>query len=115
MYLEYVFIFFSAFSFIIYAVMSFFSSRLISEYQRWGYSKSRPLIAYLQLLGSIGLFLGIYYPFCLTIVSFLLFLMMIVAMITRLKIKDTALNTLPSIFYAVLNFIIFYNALLKLL
>ena len=112
MLLDKILIFFSVVSFIIYGLTSFYSSRLISEFNRWGFGKYRILIAYLQLLASIGLIIGMLFePFLLTIVSFLLFLMMIVAMITRIKIKDTIINTIPSVFYAILNFIIFYKSL----
>jgi hypothetical protein len=37
--------------------------------------------------------------------------MMIVAVFVRIKIKDTLINTLPAVFYATLNFIIFYDSL----
>ena len=110
MHIEYASIFFSAISFIIYGITSFYSERLISEYKRWGYQKLRILIACLQILASIGLFLGMYYPYLLTLVSFSLFLMMLVAIFARIKIKDNITNTLPAVFYAILNFVIFYNS-----
>ena len=102
---------FSAVSFIIYGVSSFYSKRMISEYLRWGCQNYRALIASLQLLAGIGLLLGIVYPLLLSLVSSSLTLMMLVAIFVRIRINDTLINTLPAVFYAVLNFIIFYNSL----
>ena len=103
-------LFFSAISFIIYGISSFYSNRMISEYERWGYKKYRIQIASLQLLAGIGLFIGTSFPILLNLISFLLLIMMIVAVFVRIRIKDTIINTLPAVFYAILNFIIFYNS-----
>ena len=109
--LHLVILFFSSVSFIIYGVSSFYSKRMISEYERWGYKKHRILIAILQLLAGLGLLIGPSFPTLLTFISFSLFVMMMVAVFVRIKIKDTIINTLPAIFYAIINFIIFYNSL----
>ena len=111
MIIEDLLVFISSFSFLCYGINSLYSRRMISEYKRWGYSQQRHLISYLQILASLGLFAGLYFPILLTIVSFLLFLMMSVAIITRIRIKDSILKTLPSVLYAVLNFFIFYFSL----
>jgi len=102
---------FLAISFIVYGITSFYSMRMISEYRRWGYQKLRPLIASFQLFAGIGLFTGMHYPFILILFSFLLCIMMMVAIFARIRIKDTIINTFPAVFYMVLNFIIFYNSL----
>ena len=102
---------FSAISFLFYALSSFYSDRMILEYNRWGYKNFRKIIASLQLLGGFGLLIGLYFSLFLTIVSALLTLMMIIAIYVRIRIKDNMLNTFPAILYAILNFIIFYNSL----
>ena len=104
-------ILFSAISFIFYAVSSFYSDRMIFEYNRWGYKKFRKIIALLQFLGGIGLLIGMQFPLLLTIVSALLTLMMIIAVYVRIRIKDNIINTLPAILYAILNFVIFHDSL----
>lgn len=109
--LENIFIYLSSLSFLIYSLNSIYSKRLISEFERWGYGKYRLIIAYLQLLASIGLIIGLYLQILLTVVSFALFIMMIFAIITRVKVKDSFFEVLPAIFYAIINFIIFYNSL----
>ena len=97
----------SALSFLYYGINSFISKKMVLEYKRWSFASKRYLIAFSQIFASVGLILGFYYNFLTIIFSFLLFLMMIGAMITRFRVKDSFLNTLPSIFYAILNFIIF--------
>ena len=102
---------FSAISFIFYGISSFFSKRMVSEYSRWGYSNHRILLGFTQLMGGIGLFVGVYNSIILSIVSFLLTFMMITAVFVRIKIKDSLTNMFPAIFYSALNFIIFYNSI----
>ena len=84
---------------------------MLSEYARWGYKNQRILLGCLQLLGGIGLVVGIVNPILLSVASFLLTFMMITAIFVRIKIKDTIVQMLPATFYTVLNFIILYNSL----
>jgi len=107
-----VIIYFSALSFLFYGINSFYSKRLISEYERWGYNKQRIIIAVLQILACFGLIIGAYsFPLLLSIVSFSLTIMMLVAVFARIKIKDSIANTIPAIFYVIINSIIFYQSL----
>ena len=108
---EKILILFSSVSFIFYAINSLYAKRLIDEFQRWGYGNLRKIIAYLQILASIGLIVGLYFPLLISIVSFLLFVMMIIATYTRIKVKDGFIDTFPAFFYSVLNFIIFLMSL----
>ena len=103
---------FSAISFLFYGVSSFYSDRMILEYDRWGYKKFRKLIASLQFIAGFGLLIGLYFSLLLTLVSASLTLMMIAAIFVRIRVKDNITNTLPAILYAVLNFIIFYESLI---
>ena len=102
---------FSAVSFIFYGFSSFFSKRMLSEYERWGYKNQRILLGCLQLLGGIGLFLGIVNSLLLSVASFLLTFMMLTAVYVRIKIKDSIIQMFPAILYMVVNFIILYNSL----
>ena len=108
---ENILIYFSAISFIFYSINSLYSKRLISEFDRWGYGKFRILIASFQLLSGIGFIIGLYFSFLISIVSFLLFVMMLVAIFVRIKVKDSVIEIFPAIFYASLNLIIFYNSI----
>ena len=103
-------ILFSGISFIIYSFHSILSKRMMLDFSRWGIANLRFLVAAFQMLGGIGLLLGIYYVWLLCLASFFLTLMMIAAIIIRIKVKDSFLMTLPAIMYAVLNCIICYTS-----
>ena len=84
---------------------------MVVEYNRWGFAKYRKIIGSLQFLASLGLLAGFYFKFLISIVSFLLCIMMIIAILTRVKVNDSIIETLPAIMYAILNIFIFYFSL----
>ena len=103
-------ILFSAFSFIIYGYSSFMSKRMISEYSRWGFSNQRKIIGFFQLLGGFGLIVGIKVNILLFITSLSFIIMMLFAIVVRIKIKDGIVEILPAITYLFLNIMIFYKS-----
>jgi len=118
---------FSGISFIVYGISSFRSKRMISEFQRWGYGNQRKLIGCFQLIGGAGLIFGSLFVIntfdsndslinsnnILAGSSLILTIMMVGAVFVRIDIKDKFINILPATFYAILNFIIFYNVFIK--
>ncbi len=107
-------ILFSSISFVIYSLNSIFSKRMISEFSRWGVGNLRILVASFQMFGGIGLLLGMYNIWLLCLASFLLILMMISAVIIRIRVKDSILMILPAIIYALVNSVIFYISFLAI-
>ena len=118
---------FSGISFIVYGISSFRSKRMISEFQRWGYGNQRKLIGCFQLIGGAGLIYGSLFVIntfdsngslvnnnnILAGSSLILTIMMLGAVFVRIDIKDKFINILPATFYAILNFMIFYNVFIK--
>ena len=117
---------FSGISFIVYGISSFKSKRMISEFKRWGYGNQRKLIGCFQLIGGAGLIYGSLFvtiTFDSNLIvnsnnivagsSLILTIMMIGAVFVRIDIKDKFINILPATFYAILNFMIFYNVFIK--
>ena len=104
----------SAVSFLFYSIRSVFSPNMIAEYSRWGMAKERVVILLLQFLASIALIIGFYNVRLMILTSFLLTLMMVCAIFVRIRIKDSIIDTLPAIFYALLNFIICYVTFLEM-
>ena len=103
-------LFFSAISFIIYGINSFFSKRMVLEYERWGFKNQRILLGCFQLLGGLGLLVGLKVPLMLSVASFLLLCMMVTAVFVRIRTKERIVQMLPALLYVVLTFIIFYNS-----
>ena len=107
-------IIFSSISFIYYGINSLFSKRMRFEYSRWGYENLRLFLAWCQLLGGCGLIIGMLHHSLnplISVTSFLLTVMMLTAVVTRIKSKDGLLLTLPSLFYSILNAIIFFQSI----
>ena len=82
-----------------------------SEYARWGYNNQRKIVGSLQLLGGIGLILGLQINVLLITTSFCFIMMMTMAIFIRVKIKDNITDILPAITYLFLSILIFYNSI----
>tara|TARA_Y100000768_G_scaffold120788_1_gene89250 strand:+ start:471 stop:725 length:255 start_codon:yes stop_codon:yes gene_type:complete len=82
-----------------------------SEYARWGYNNQRKIVGSLQLLGGIGLILGLQINILLITTSFCFIMMMTMAIFIRVKIKDNITDVLPAITYLFLSILIFYNSI----
>ena len=104
-------ILFTGISFIIYGVNSFYSRRMISEFKRWGYHKHRKTISSLQILGGLGLLIGLKINILLIASSLCLSIMMFVAIIVRVKINDNVARILPAITSLMLSSLIFNYSL----
>ena len=102
---------FTSLSFIIYGINSFTSKRMVNEYQRWGFGKYRKLIGFSQILCGAGLLIGLEYLALLQFASLSLIIMMTLAILVRVKIKDNISEILPAITYLVLSCLIFFNTL----
>jgi len=93
----------SSVSFLGYGSACFFSPYLKCEFERYGFASKRTLVGTLQLLASLGLILGFWKPVLGSAASFGLTLMMLLAILVRIRIKDSFLQTLPALFYLLLN------------
>lgn len=83
-----------------------------SEFKRYGLRGYRKLIGGLQVLGGLGLLLGILYePILQLVAAGGLAALMLLGFLVRLKIRDSFVKSFPSFFYALLNAYIFYELL----
>jgi p-aminobenzoyl-glutamate transporter AbgT len=80
---------------------------MIAEFKRYGLENFRVLVGLLQILGSIGLFLGFFSKNWAVLASLGLAILMAFGFMVRLKIKDNFLLAVPSLFYALLNMSLF--------
>jgi uncharacterized membrane protein YphA (DoxX/SURF4 family) len=98
----------SATGFLYYGLTFFTNSGMKEEFERYGLDKFRNLIGYLQLLGGIGLLIGLVWHPALSIASGGLALLMFIGLGVRVKMKDGFLESLPSFAFMVLNGYIFF-------
>lgn len=104
-------IIFSSLSFLGYGVAYFTTSNMKSEFIRFGLSKFGTLTAILEIVGALGLLMGLRYNFILMISSGGLSLLMFLGVAVRLKIKDGLLASSPALFYFGLNLYIFIESM----
>jgi hypothetical protein len=94
---------FAAAAFLYYGISCLLSPHLIKEFKRFGIPEYRILTGVLQLSGATGLVLGLFYPWLGFTAAAGLAILMLAGFITRIKIKDTFLQSLPSFFFMLLN------------
>ena len=90
-----------------YGFFCFYSSKLNKEFERFGLSNYRFLVGILELLGGIGLLIGLFIPMILSISAVGLAVLMFLGFIVRLKMKDGFWISFPSVFFMILNFYFF--------
>ncbi|WP_373519369.1 DoxX family protein [Pricia sp.] len=94
----------SSISFLCFGAACLFDARMKDEFIRYRLADRRRLTGFLQILGGIGLLLGWLFFSLLALFACLgLTLLMVLGFGVRIKIKDTWLQALPSLSYALLN------------
>jgi len=84
-----------------------------SEFERFNLKHIGLFIIILEILGAIGLLVGIFFKPILLISSGGLSLLMFFGFMTRVKLKDSFLVSFPAIFLMILNGYIFYLGIAK--
>jgi len=84
-----------------------------NEFERFNLKHLGLFIIILEILGALGLLVGLFVNLILLISSGGLSLLMFLGFLTRIKIKDNFLASLPAIFFMFLNGYIFYLAITK--
>lgn len=102
---------FSSLSFLGYGIAYFTSTKMKDEFKRFGLEKAGALTAILELLGAVGLLVGLKITLILLISSGGLALLMFFGVAVRIKVKDSFMVTIPATFYMILNAYIFYMVL----
>lgn len=102
-----VLVWFSSLAFIYFGINCFYSKFIILEFKRYELPAYRKLTGFLQLIGAIGLLIGLYFnPILLLLASIGLCLLMLSGLIVRIKIKDSFIKSSPAFTFAVLNLFI---------
>lgn len=96
-------VWFSAVSFLGFGSACFLVCYMKREFARYGLARFRPLVGSLQLMGAVGLLVGLQLPWIGQLAAAGLAVLMLLGVGVRLKIKDTLLQTFPAFFYMLLN------------
>lgn len=98
----------SSLSFLGYAYSYFKTPHMKHEFKRFGLEKMGLTIVLLEIIGALGLLVGLQINFMLIFSSLGLALLMFAGILVRIKVKDNIWITLPAFFYMVLNAWIFW-------
>ena len=101
----------SSLSFIGYGIAYFKSPQMKSEFKRFGLEKVGILTAVLEIVGAIGLLIGLKMQLILLISAGGLAILMFLGVAVRIKVKDSLWKTLPALFFMILNSCIFFISL----
>jgi uncharacterized membrane protein YphA (DoxX/SURF4 family) len=104
-------IFISSLSFMGYGITFFTSSKMKSEFKRFGLEKAGTPTAVLELLGALGLLIGLKFNIILLISSGGLAILMLLGIVVRMSVKDNHLVSLPALVFMLLNAYIFFMSI----
>ena len=99
----------SGLSFIFYGCMILMTSHMIKEFERYGMSRFRLLTGALELLGGLGLIVGLYFKPIFLLASLGLAVLMLMGTVTRIRVKDRAVEIIPAFILMLINFYLFYS------
>lgn len=110
--LQEVLVLFSSLSFLSYGIAYFTSPEMKSEFIRFGLSRRLGMLtAILEVLGALGLLVGLMFNYILLISSAGLALLMFLGVVVRIRVKDGLWVSLPALFFLGLNLYIFYGSM----
>jgi len=97
--------------FLHYGLSCLFSDGMVAEFRRFGLSRFRRLTGTLEVLGALGLVIGLLVPVFTLLASAGLALLMLLGVFTRIRVRDSVLETLPAAILLGMNLFIFLYAL----
>jgi DoxX-like family len=101
----------SSLSFMGYGIAYFSSAKMKTEFKRFGLEKAGALTAILEILGAVGLLLGLKIHLILLVSAAGLAVLMLLGVAVRIKARDTLWVSLPALFFMLLNAYIFFMSL----
>jgi len=101
----------SSLSFLAYAYSYFKAPYMKGEFKRFGLEKMGLTIIILEIIGALGLLIGLKFYSILIMSSLGLALLMLAGLIVRIKLKDGIWISLPALFFMILNAFIFWSSM----
>jgi hypothetical protein len=90
-------------SFLVFGWLCVFSSRMRVEFERYQLAKFRMLVGCLEILGGLGVLLGLLWSPLMIFSASGLALLMLLGVGVRVRIKDRFLQTLPAAVLLIVN------------
>ena len=96
--------------FLFYGFACLFFDGMVEEFERYGLSRFRRLTGSLEILGALGLMAGYVIPGVTLLASAGLTVLMLLGTATRIRVRDTLVETLPALVLMLVNAFIFLYA-----
>jgi hypothetical protein len=93
----------SAALFLAYGLLCLFSDSMEVEFRRFGLSRYRRMTGSLEVLGGVGLLVGLRVPEVLVVASGGLAVLMALGVGARVRVRDSLLASLPAVILLVAN------------
>lgn len=103
----------SSLAFLVYGCLCLFSSSMLVDFQRFGLERLRMLTGFLEVVGGSGLLVGLKWPPALCISSAGLSLLMLIGFGVRLRMRDSLVQSLPSLALMLINAFILVKSIQK--
>ncbi len=84
------------------------------EFARYGLEQLRVLTGVLEILAGVGLLVGLWWPLALRVSSGGLALLMLFALLARLRVRDSIWSCLPAFILLVINVLILLHSIGRL-
>ena len=94
-----------------YGALTLLSGEMVAEFERYGLARLRVFIALSQIAGSIGLIAGYYSRPLLLLSAGAFTVMMLLAVLVRIKIRDPILAMIPAFVLMCLNLFLVVRAI----
>jgi hypothetical protein len=100
----------SSLLFLFYGLFCLFSSRSKKEFIRFKLERFRHLTGLLEILGGVGLLVGMYFSQPIYVISSAgLALLMLLGVAVRVRVKDSVFETFPAFVLMIVNGAIFFS------
>ncbi|MDG2144029.1 MAG: DoxX family protein [Planctomycetota bacterium] len=101
----------SIFAFLGYGMACLVSDALVTEFERYGLPRFRMLIGFLEIVGALGLLVGLFVPVVTAPAAAGLSFLMLGGVMTRIRIRDSLLLMLPAIVLMLMNGVVLVDSL----
>lgn len=98
-------------AFLWYGTACLFSDAMVAEFERFGLSRLRRLTGALEVLGALGLLAGYWIEPLVPAASGGLVLLMGLGVITRVRVRDSVVETFPALVLLLVNLWIFWHSM----
>jgi len=89
--------------FLVYGLLCLFSNGMEAEFERYGLSRFRRPTGALEVLGGVGLLVGLLITEVMLVASAGLALLMLLGLVARIRVRDPLLEMVPAAVLLVMN------------